>query len=182
MREADIQRFVSKIEVTETCWLWRGGRYTQRESLPYGRFKLGRKMENAHRIAYVIFVGQIPDKMHVLHRCDNPPCVNPAHLFAGTQAENNRDMTAKGRHWSPPPTRFNAKITEAQEAEIRSLRASGESVRFLADRYGLSAASITRIAGAPEHKCDDPIRTKNAFACRICGRFLPGRTGETRVP
>ena len=73
------------------CWVWTG----TRQVFGYGislRYRL------AHRVSWEIANGPIPDGLWVLHRCDNPPCVNPAHLFLGTQTENMRDMTAKGRH------------------------------------------------------------------------------------
>ncbi len=88
-------RFWLKVEKTDTCWLWtdkhnRGG---------YGWVYAGKSFHTnlAHRISYILTNGPIPKNLHVLHHCDNPPCVNPAHLFLGTQADNNRDMYAKGR-------------------------------------------------------------------------------------
>lgn len=88
-------RFMDKFEVRENgCWEWtkktnRGG---------YGEFKVRGKTVRAHRWAYATFVEPIPEDLHVLHHCDNPPCVNPSHLFTGTHGDNMRDMFAKGRH------------------------------------------------------------------------------------
>ena len=87
------------------CWLWTAGT----NGHGYGAFHPGpgrRGMGKAHRISWTIANGPIPDGLGVLHRCDNPPCVNPAHLFLGTDQENHRDMDAKGRHG-----RYNARKT-----------------------------------------------------------------------
>lgn len=67
----------------------------------YGNFWAFGKVCGAHRVAYVLAFGEIPDGLHILHRCDNPSCVNPAHLFTGTHAENMQDMYAKGRKETP---------------------------------------------------------------------------------
>lgn len=64
----------------------------------FGRGGQGRRLTYAHRWAYALFHGAIPEGMCVLHHCDNPPCINPDHLFLGTKGDNNRDKTAKGRH------------------------------------------------------------------------------------
>ncbi len=85
--------FCAKIEVTESCWIWRGALFAS----GYGKVSCGEKKRRAHRVAHELFIGPLPDDLHVLHRCDNPPCVNPTHLFLGTHIDNMRDMEAKGR-------------------------------------------------------------------------------------
>ncbi len=98
--DKDRARFESKIypEPNSGCWLWDGG--IGRGG--YGRFAVGRKTLRAHRVSYELHVGAVPrgEGHHgtcVLHKCDNPPCVNPAHLFLGTNSDNTADRHAKGR-------------------------------------------------------------------------------------
>lgn len=95
--DSTISKFWRKINrVGENdCWIWLRG-----TSRNYGGFSLAGKYVSAHRFAWEITNGPIPSGLDVLHRCDNPPCCNPAHLFLGTQADNNRDMVRKGRHVS----------------------------------------------------------------------------------
>jgi hypothetical protein len=94
------QRFLLHVKKTEGCWLWTG---TKVGTMGYGWIRL-RNDEGvmahgavAHRIAYELFVGPIPDGLWVLHRCDTPACVNPEHLFLGNRADNMRDAREKGR-------------------------------------------------------------------------------------
>jgi hypothetical protein len=88
-------RFWSKVEIGDDCWLWTAATTHDGYGL-LGR-PGGRGMVTVHRLAWVIAFGPIPTGMHVLHTCDTPPCVNPAHLWLGTNADNIADKVAKGR-------------------------------------------------------------------------------------
>lgn len=127
--------------VTESgCWEWDGSRSTH----DYGRFR----GENATRVMWRITTGEVvPSNLHVCHACDNPPCVNPDHLFLGTRSDNMRDMVAKGRHPYVKGTHnHRAKLTDEQVAEIRAryTGAWGEFTR-LADEYGVTGQHIAAI-------------------------------------
>lgn len=104
----------------------------------------------ASRLVYEFEVGPIPDRMVVMHICDNPPCCNPSHLRLGTQRENVLDSVHKGR-WNPthgaPPGERNpgAKLTEKQALEIIAGYKSGVNQRTLAERYGVSQVNVQRI-------------------------------------
>lgn len=94
------RRFWARVRKTETCWLWVGGK----RGGGYGKFWNGTRFVGAHRFAYEEAFGQIERGEWVLHHCDVPACVNPAHLFPGTVQDNVADMLAKGRHPSQAPT------------------------------------------------------------------------------
>lgn len=147
------ERFWEKVEKHDLdcpccvgCWWWTG----TKTSRGYGSFGAGPKrhdgrgspgMVRAHRWAYDHFVGPIPKGLHVLHRCDNPACVNyEAHLFVGTRSDNMRDAVAKGRQPGPPKgdLHHSAKLTASTVAEIRRTftGARGE-IKGLAERYGV---------------------------------------------
>jgi hypothetical protein len=135
-----VKRFsaLADIRPGDVCWRWLG----KKNPKGYGYFGVGGQgagTQLAHRVAYRLFRGRIPKGLWVLHRCDNPSCVNPSHLFLGTAKDNMQDAKAKGR-LKPPPVR--RKLTGDQVAEIR---ASGEYPTALGRRYGVSAEQVRRI-------------------------------------
>jgi len=131
-------RFVMKAE-PDACWLWTGsmnGHYGQICKAGRGTAIL------AHRAAWIIAHGSIPDRLQVLHTCDNGRCVNIAHLFLGTQLDNMRDMIAKGRQGHTGERHYAAKLTiEA----VHEIRASTESGRALAKRFGVPFQTISDV-------------------------------------
>ena len=105
----------------------------------YGMFKLDRKMQYAHRVAWELANGPIPDGMFVLHRCDNRICVNPEHLFLGTKSDNSVDMIAKGRNGIK--TQRN-KLTDAERVMVENLKYSGMSQVKVGKMFGVSQGAI----------------------------------------
>lgn len=91
-------RFWSKVQKADgdRCWIWVGGK-TSNDTFGYGHISVRSRLQVASRVSYELSVGPIPEGQRVLHRCDNPPCVRPDHLFLGTQADNIRDCRRKGR-------------------------------------------------------------------------------------
>jgi hypothetical protein len=128
------------------CWIW--GRTT---SEGYASMTILGKTKRVHRVAWSITRGKlIPSDMCVCHKCDNPICVNPEHLFLGTRSDNMRDMVSKGRHGGPPPSAPGssnpaAKLTENDIDEIRLRLNSGETQRKIANSFGVSQSQISNI-------------------------------------
>lgn len=138
----DASAFWSKVARSDSCWTWSGHRDRQ----GYGELHHRGMYLRAHRVAWQLMNGPIPDGLHVLHHCDNPPCVNPAHLFLGTNADNVADKTAKGRgRGGRGEAHRNAKLTADQVREIRELAASGLTQREIAARYGVRHTAIGKI-------------------------------------
>jgi hypothetical protein len=92
--DTEVGRFWSKVDKSGECWVWTAKALCENG---YGRFYVGKKPLRAHRYSWELANGPITDGLFVCHRCDNPPCVNPAHLFLGTHQDNMQDMVAKGR-------------------------------------------------------------------------------------
>lgn len=86
------QRFWSKVDKTGQCWIW-----TAAKNKGYGIFSIGKKNKFAHRVSYELFYKSSIDGILICHKCDNPSCVNPQHLFLGTHHDNTMDAMAKGR-------------------------------------------------------------------------------------
>ncbi len=121
------------------CWEWTG----RRNHAGYGMVCLSPKNQLMHRASYEAFVGPIEADKFVLHRCDNPPCVNPAHLFLGSKADNMADAIAKGRLHLRDGAHANARLSVDAVREIRSSK--GMSNKQLAERHNVSEWAIKSI-------------------------------------
>jgi HNH endonuclease len=140
------ERFWSKVDYSNVtgCWFWKGGLM----SMGYGRLtvRLGLHIL-VHRMSWILYNGMIDASQCVCHRCDTPLCVNPDHLFLGTQAENNYDRHVKGRSTGPKGTQNpNHKLTPRMVTEIRRLyvpfKMSGPK---LAKQFGVHSSTIYSI-------------------------------------
>lgn len=163
-REESIAKFWSKVNKTGECWLWTGNRQTKHKTRNKGGYgtltrtpvsRAKKKTIYAHRFSWELHFGEIPEGMFVCHHCDVVLCVRPDHLFLGTAADNNTDMTRKGRHWSPDYTGEKhpcALVTEVDVVEIRSLRASGVRRATVASLYGMSVSNVSAIANRQNWK------------------------------
>lgn len=138
-----INRFMSYVNKTETCWNWTGGT----THFSHGKFWLNNRTIIAHRFSYEIHIGPIPKGLCVLHKCDNPRCVNPDHLFIGTKMDNTTDMYAKGRNNNlKGSANGSSKLTEDQIDEIKRLyRTKKFSQQALADKFNVCQANICNI-------------------------------------
>lgn len=141
--EFRLRRRLTGVEDPDGCWVWTG--YVNPKG--YGQIGLsGRKLGLTHRVAYSLHYGVDPGSLLVCHRCDNPPCCNPAHLFLGTAGDNTRDMIAKGRVRAPRGERSGmAKLTDAQVEEIRARAARGETQASIAVDFGIHPAHASRV-------------------------------------
>lgn len=139
-----MDRFLSKIEkISSGCWEWRGGK-----SRGYGQFRYHGKMVAAHRFSWQFYKGKIPKRKFVLHSCDNTGCVNPDHLFLGTQSDNMKDMFAKRRRkiYQRGEKNNQAKLSANNVLEIRRLLATGQyKQKELAVRFSVTRSTISAI-------------------------------------
>jgi hypothetical protein len=141
-RRADItERFWSKVDTSAECWIWTAAK--RRDG--YGMFQSETaRNEVAHRVAWRLTHGPIPDGMCICHHCDNPPCVRPDHLFLGTVADNNRDKTEKGRQ-SAGEKNAAARIGRAEALKIVEQRRLGATSAALSGEFGLCISQIRNI-------------------------------------
>jgi len=135
-------KFWEKVDIRgpNECWPWTA--YTN--DMGYGMIKHKGRALRAHRVAWELTYGPIPEGMFVCHHCDNPLCCNPAHLFIGTQADNLTDMAQKGRSTLGERDGM-SKLTAKQVREIRRCYAEGMLQIRLATEYGVSQNHISNI-------------------------------------
>ena len=139
----DITRFWSKVDKRSDseCWEWIAGKYPR----GYGSFYLGKRSYASSRIAWVMTFGPIPEGLFVCHKCDNPSCVNPGHLFLGTPKDNMQDKSKKMRGTFGRSVNT-VKLTEEQVIEIRFKYSSGNiSPGKLAKEYSVSRTAVRKI-------------------------------------
>jgi hypothetical protein len=147
--DALVARFWRYVDVRtpSECWPWKAGRFTN----GYGQFRAGKRKVKAHRVALELTNGRaLRDGQLACHRCDNPPCCNPAHLFAGSSLDNARDRDSKGRtgrHGKPQPGESNpaAKLNLDAVLEIRRIASTGVAQCRIAAAFGMSASQIGNI-------------------------------------
>ena len=160
-RQQRIVKFWAGTKISDllACWEWQRGKYGAKG---YGCFYFDGKTRQAHRVAWTIVYGDIPTGMWVLHKCDNPACCNPNHLYLGTAKDNMRDSVERGRR----PTRYNqpiegsyrarkrnkgqeyhfkSKLSEADVIRIRELLSEGRTGMSLAKQYGVCRQNIHNI-------------------------------------
>jgi hypothetical protein len=134
-------RFWSKVDRSggaDACWPWLGGH----AHYGHGRFWLHGRRVHAHRVAYILTRGPIPDGLDILHTCDNPPCCNPAHHYPGTQIDNVRDRQERNRQARGERLPF-TKLTGDQVLAIRARHAAGGiTYEQLAAEYGVGPNAI----------------------------------------
>lgn len=133
------------------CWLWLGSS----SRWGYGQLRVAGKTRQAHRLSYEAFRWAIPAGAFVCHACDTPACVNPAHLFLGTHADNMADMREKGRWRRDPAAHLasvrrgerhgNAKLSTADVLAIRAMLAVGRPGKEVAAQFGVNRSQISRI-------------------------------------
>ncbi len=134
-------RFWSKISKADDCWVWRNANVKG-----YGVFWDGQRRIRAHVFSYQLKHGPVPAGMVICHTCDNPPCCNPDHLYAGTHAQNNADRVSRGRSapgQAKPPVRrgprlAHTKLTAEAVRQMRERKKAGETYRQLAEAFSVN--------------------------------------------
>ena len=142
-----LQQIFEKVTVPDGCWEWQGAKST----FGHGRVKQGGKLLSPHRVVFEAFNGPLAEGELVLHRCDNPACVNPQHLFKGSHSDNMKDCVAKGRlssqidpSFTQGERRKTSKLTDGAVREIR--RSAGiVPIKQMAQQFGVHRSIIQKV-------------------------------------
>ena len=129
-----VDRFWTNVSRANGCWEWTG----KRNRKGYGQIRDREKNRSVHRVSWELHFGNPPPGMLVCHRCDNPPCVRPDHLFLGTARDNMRDCAAKGRAGFQ-------KVSPTDISELVRMRLAGRRIKDLAREFGISRSSVSRL-------------------------------------
>ena len=151
MTDKRVEAFASKVlkRGHDECWEWLGGKCRE----GYGRFRLNGCKVQAHRYSWTLFFGEIPDGELVLHKCNNPSCVNPYHLYLGSQKDNMRDMVNAGR-WSggrppnihTPHTNHSRRKFRLEHVEkMQELLSEGKIQSEVAKEFGITQSAVSRL-------------------------------------
>lgn len=138
----DLERFWSHVDTSADCWIWRG---TYRAD-GYGQFFVSGRRLRAHRVAFELSKGPIPSDLCICHRCDNPACVRPSHLFLGTIHDNINDRHIKGRSTGPRgANNAAAKLSGSDVLQIRLLHAEGLNCVAISRLYPVGKTTVQKI-------------------------------------
>lgn len=157
------QRFWSKVKIVDddtSCWEWQAGIQDG-----YGKFHMPYGNERAHRVAYELEKGRIPEGEEVMHSCDNRKCCRPDHLSSGTKQQNMADMMAKSRQ-AKGTQKWTAKLTEENVLEIRRRHAAGETLVSLSTEFKIGEKNASQLACGDTWKhVGGPRRKRRTFKC-----------------
>ena len=135
-----MDKFMSKVSIPanrDECWIWTG----HKDRRGYGTLSSGSNVHwRASRLSYTLFCGPIHDGHFVCHSCDNPPCVNPAHLWTGTHSDNMRDMAKKSRGKN-----FRAKLTKDDAKTIKEITSNSIKFKDIEDKFGITRTEVRSI-------------------------------------
>ena len=140
MRMTTQDRFWSKVNKTDYCWIWTTGK----SSNGYGSFYFNDKTVSAHKFSWMLYYGKVIDNLKVLHTCDNRACVNPKHLYLGTSADNSRDMTDRDRQAKGENNGW-SKLTKEQIISIKSYPYHRGLYRQLSKQFNVTPESISNV-------------------------------------
>ena len=144
-KDQELLRFWGRVDIDislDVCWEWKG----RKNSDGYGEFDYNNTCTFAHRYSWMTLHGEIPKGMVICHKCDNPPCCNPNHLFMGTVQDNVRDRDAKGRQADRHGKKNGRAVLDEEKVRaIKLLRKNGATYKELQQEFGVSNGCINHI-------------------------------------